>query len=306
MHILITSIQGPAGQALLAQFAEARHSHHRVVGVDVDPVDHPVLHAAEQVPPASDPTRIDRLVEIVRRHDIDVVIPTVEEELSHVARATEECRFYPARVVISEAENVDLACDKYQTMLRLEQAWVPIPRFTCPSHHQGPSSVVEAVGEHAIIKPRTGGGSLGVRELHPALLREAEWLDIEEDSLIQEFAAGQEFASMVYLPPGDAPPTVVVVEATCGPDDKASDAHRLPGDICPEVRRIALAAARTLGLRGPVDVDLRCLADGRPVVLEVNARFGADTAHAPEILDALLQDLTADLVPGLSADWDCR
>ena len=33
---------------------------------------------------------------------------------------------------------------------------------------------------------------------------------------------------------------------------------------------------------------LRRRADGVPVVLEVNARFGANSAHAPELLDAAL------------------
>lgn len=306
MNILITGARGPAGQALLAQFAEARHNHHRIIGVDMRPVDHPVLHAAAQVPAADDPEMIEHLSELVHRHDIDVIIPTVQEELPIVARAAEECLLYPARVVVSAPEDVEVSCDKYRTMLHLEETWVPIPRFTRPEFHRDPASVGEAVGDHAIIKPREGRGSRGVREIHPDLLSRDEWADIEENAVIQEFAPGQEFAPMVYIPPGDAPPTVVVVEKFCGPDYKAHEVRRVPADRYPDVGRIALGAARELGLRGPVDVDLRCLADGRPVVLEVNARFGANSALAPEILDALLEDLTADLVPGLSPDWDCR
>jgi carbamoyl-phosphate synthase large subunit len=41
-------------------------------------------------------------------------------------------------------------------------------------------------------------------------------------------------------------------------------------------------------LTGPVDVDIRRLADGTPVVLEVNARFGANSTYAPELLDMAL------------------
>jgi carbamoyl-phosphate synthase large subunit len=47
---------------------------------------------------------------------------------------------------------------------------------------------------------------------------------------------------------------------------------------------------RSLDLVGPVDIDVRRRADGRPVVLEVNARFGANSAWAPEVLDAVLAD----------------
>jgi carbamoyl-phosphate synthase large subunit len=51
---------------------------------------------------------------------------------------------------------------------------------------------------------------------------------------------------------------------------------------------VALDAARAIGLRGPVDIDVRRLADGVPAVLEINARFGAHSAHAPELVDAVL------------------
>jgi carbamoylphosphate synthase large subunit len=43
-------------------------------------------------------------------------------------------------------------------------------------------------------------------------------------------------------------------------------------------------------LQGPADVDIRCGADGVPAVLEINARFGANSAYAPEIVDALLDE----------------
>ena len=56
----------------------------------------------------------------------------------------------------------------------------------------------------------------------------------------------------------------------------------------PGIAELALGAARTLGLTGPVDIDIRLRNDGTPLVLEINARFGANSANAPEVLDAVL------------------
>jgi carbamoyl-phosphate synthase large subunit len=38
-----------------------------------------------------------------------------------------------------------------------------------------------------------------------------------------------------------------------------------------------------------LDIDIRRRRDGTPVVLEINARFGANIRHAPEVLDAALR-----------------
>jgi carbamoyl-phosphate synthase large subunit len=51
---------------------------------------------------------------------------------------------------------------------------------------------------------------------------------------------------------------------------------------------LAISAAEALGFVGPLDIDIRRRADGTPVVLEINARFGANIAQAPRVLDAVL------------------
>ena len=58
-----------------------------------------------------------------------------------------------------------------------------------------------------------------------------------------------------------------------------------------DVSDLAAAAARTVGLSGPLDIDIRRRSDGVPVVLEINARFGANIRHAPEVLEAVLNVL---------------
>ncbi|MDY5138838.1 hypothetical protein R6H00_06525, partial [Actinotignum timonense] len=47
-----------------------------------------------------------------------------------------------------------------------------------------------------------------------------------------------------------------------------------------------------VGLSGAADVDIRRDTHGRPALIEINARFGAHSAHAPELLDALLEAYT--------------
>jgi carbamoyl-phosphate synthase large subunit len=58
----------------------------------------------------------------------------------------------------------------------------------------------------------------------------------------------------------------------------------------PDIAELALDAAEAIGLSGPIDMDIRRRWDGTAVVLDVNARFGANIAYAPEVLDAALED----------------
>ena len=56
-----------------------------------------------------------------------------------------------------------------------------------------------------------------------------------------------------------------------------------------DVALLAVKACHALKLKGPIDLDVRRMADGHPVVLEVNARFGANSSLAPELLAEVLK-----------------
>ena len=64
-------------------------------------------------------------------------------------------------------------------------------------------------------------------------------------------------------------------------------------DDRPAVAALARDAVAALGITGPADVDVRMDEHDRPVVLEVNARFGAQSAAAPEVLRAVLDEYLA-------------
>jgi carbamoylphosphate synthase large subunit len=88
---------------------------------------------------------------------------------------------------------------------------------------------------------------------------------------------------------GDA--VVVVLEKTELKEGIVGNAKSVRRVDATDVSDLAAAAARTVGLSGPLDIDIRRRSDGVPVVLEINARFGANIRHAPEVLEAVLNVL---------------
>jgi carbamoyl-phosphate synthase large subunit len=306
--ILITGIGGPAGSALARQL---RHRNCHLIGTDVRQLPSSTGVHFHQVPPAHDPGMMPALRRIATLHSVDLLIPTVSDELPEIALAGE--LFAPdVRVLISGPGPVATANDKLFTAARLQRLGVPVPRFGLPSDFKDTRTALTAMGGPIVVKPRVSRGARGV--IVAERPRDLDWATLTDDQIVQEFIPGTEYAPVVYrsnrpdtgnfgtVPDFSAVPesraatdfgaVLEKTELTHGRIGNAVGVRRLPDGEAPDVRVTALAAARGLGLTGPVDIDVRRRADGTPVVLEVNARFGANSEAVPELLDAVLAEAT--------------
>jgi carbamoylphosphate synthase large subunit len=277
--IMVTGVGGPAGRNVAALLLER---HHQVVGTDsrLLPAQTYPVH---QVPPADAPDFLSALYSLAARERPDLIIPTVSEELPVLACASHLRAVFP--VLVSSGQAIETANDKYLTAQALTKARAAVPRFVLPSHVSNPQVVAEHIGWPCISKPRV---SRGGREVH--WHTELEWSFIaalSDGYILQEFAEGIDYAPNVFIDPlGKA--TVVTLEKTELKEGRVGNATKVRRVEAPDVADLAVAAARAVGLIGPLDIDIRRRADGRPVVLEINARFGANIRFAPEILDATL------------------
>lgn len=286
-RVLVTGAGGPAGRAVAAQL-KARGIP--VLGTDIRELPPDTGIPVVSVPPASDPDMVPALRRLVVREGINLVIPTVSEELPQLAAfraafGAEVC------VIIGDPGPVALANDKLFTAWHLQAAGVPVPRFGVPSDFAGADAALAALGGPVVVKPRVSRGGRGVLVIDGS--EDVDWRGLPDGQIVQEFVPGIEYGPMVFGTPPDngAVPFVVVVEKTKlahGNVGNAVTTRRTEAGEASDVGNVALAAVRSLGLTGPVDVDIRRRADGSPVVLEVNARFGANSKRAPELLDAVL------------------
>lgn len=282
-RVLVTGALGPAGASLCRQLRDR--------GVDVLGVD-----MAEQVgggmrtrrvPAAGDSSFVPALMRIVRDEHADLLIPTVSEELPVLAMLAETRPTTGARIEVGPAAGVSIANDKWLTYLRLAEAGVEVPRSVLPGDLD--DEVARWLGDTVVAKPRVGRGGRDV-----SVHRGPPPGGLDDAVIVQEFVPGTEYAPNLYL--GAERAVAVVLEKTAlahGTVGNAVEVRRLDAEQAPDVTDVALRAARALGLTGAVDLDIRRRADGVPVVLEVNARCGANSAYAPEVLDAVLDTLLA-------------
>lgn len=275
MKILLTGAAGPAGKALAPQLV--RH------GVDVVRADMAGGDGIVEIPAARDPEFIRSIRNLVATENIDAVIPTVQEELSVFATFR-----LNVPILLSPAEAIEAADDKWLTYHLLNRSGISVPRSTTPDSID--ATTLLWMGSPVISKPRKSRGGRGV--LVHENPRAFELATLPDDAIIQEFAPGVEYAPNVFI--SNERTECVVLE-------KTELAHGLHGNAVsttvvdePEIAQLAIDAARAIGITGPADVDIRRRADGTPVVLEINARFGANSASAPVIAEAVLEALIRD------------
>lgn len=277
--VVVTGVGGPAGRSLAYQLLGLGN---HVIGLDMDPGATARLGRAipfHQVPRCDHADYIPIVLGIADRYGAELIIPTVSEELVLMAEAADP------RIAVATPSAVRTAADKWLTYVALQVAGVPAPRSTIDPVLDEFDMV--GLGMPFLTKPRLGRGGRGV-QVHDRY--DGNEFRLPAGEIAQEFAPGQEYGPNVYVADDPADDVVVVLEKEGLAHGRHGNATGVRVVDAPDVAACALAAARALGLRGPVDVDVRRRANGTPVVLEINARFGANSAYAPALLARVLAE----------------
>ncbi len=279
VKIMVTGIGGPAGRNVALLLLEKGHT---VIGVDMQRISLPGVKV-HKIPPASHPSFLEKLYTLAVEESIQLLIPTVSEELPIIASGWKKWSDIP--VVIGQYQAVSDADDKFLTYKWLSSHGVRVPRYLLPSQVSSPEEISLNLGWPCLSKPRVGRGG---REVVIRNIKDWPAISMLDDRyILQEFIPGTDYAPEVYI---GKKSVIVVLEKTRLKEGIVGNATEVKRVNAPDVADIAISAAKAMNLTGPMDIDIRRRNDHNPVVLEVNARFGANIARAKEVLDAVLED----------------
>ncbi|MGP0224586.1 ATP-grasp domain-containing protein [Paenarthrobacter sp. NCHU4564] len=300
VRIMVTGVGGPAGASLATQL---RLRGHWVLGVDMRDVNPRTADAVARVSSSDAPAYLWELRGLAAKHGIELVVPTVSDEL--VLMADARLDFAPGvEVLVADPAPVRIANDKFHTMRCLDTAGLGVPDFGLPGTFGSAEEAMDLLGGPVVVKPRVSRGGRNVQLLERLSDRGRNanriWATLNDRWIVQRFAPGTEYAPVVHRS-SHSQDIVVVLEKTALKDGNLGNAVSVRRSEPPadrDVAELALSTVEALGLTGPVDIDIRRMADGSPVVLEVNARFGANSVHAPELVDTVLGRLAPDAMVG--------
>jgi len=291
--VLVTGVGGAGGIGAVRSLRE--RAGHEVIGVDMDP-EAPGLHLADDgvtVPAATDDAWADELADAVEQFDVDVVVPTVDEELAEIDRLRNTLEDTP--VVAPRSEVIDVSLDKYRTHERLAAAGHPVPDTWLGSEHDA----VDPSAFPLLVKPRRGRGSRGIQRVddQSELLAHLDASDYDPDELLlQEFIDGAEFTTSVVATQGGRLLGIVPKEALEKDGSTVTGVTRRS----PAVRAECKALAETLDPRGPINVQQMVAEDGTPYTIEINPRFSSTScltaAAGVDEFDLLVRDALGESV----------
>ena len=261
-RVLVTGAGGPSGISILRAMEGEPVD---MLAADIDPFAAGLyLVDADRrflLPRGDDPRFATDVLTRCAREGIDVVVPTVDTELLPLARMREQ--FAGIKLVLASEETLAVCLDKWELAQRcagrVRVPWtVVVDGAFDPAHIQLP----------AIVKPRSGSGSRGIRLVE----RRSELDALERDGtlLVQEHLPGPEH-SLDVLARADGHVAAVVPRERLKVDSGIAVTGRTLHDDALDAfaREVAVA----IGLTTVANVQVKDDAGGEPALLEVNPRF---------------------------------
>ncbi len=235
------------------------------VAADLDPLAPALYHAdrAVDVPRVDDPGYVAALADIVREHDVRLLVPLTDLDHAILARARDDLA--PALVLLPDAETCERMSDKLEAHRFFVESGIASPRSW------GPDEVPDDARYPLLVKAREGFGSRHIfRADDPEQL--AFFLGYTEvESFVQERCLGEEFSIDVFCDLESRCLNAIprtMIQSKGGESIKGRSIRDL------ELIEHGRLVAETVGIKGPANIQCFREPDGTLPVTDVNTRFG--------------------------------
>jgi len=278
-RILVTGAGGDSAQGVIRALRKAPCDY--VIASVCIGQQSPGLHMSDiwgiAPPIKSEREYVEFLIEFVRQHAIDIIIPTIDGELLLMCRCRSEIEHLTqSKVILGSSESVAICADKLATSRYLSDVAVGQPVTMTVADETKISDMVNS-GAKVIMKPRMGGGSKGIRILDAAALEVADWLS--GDNIYQHFDEySKEFTAVIMKDGGSVVATAVFERILSG--GRTVWCKRVPAMEYKDMLKTVAHGLDIPYLNIQFGVD-----KGVPHVFDLNPRFSGSTAVFSEVFN---------------------
>jgi carbamoyl-phosphate synthase large subunit len=258
MNVLITGVGGPAGINTLTLMPK----NVNVFGGDCDPEAVDRINKAGlnlptfyKIPKANEEGFLDMIKEIVTKHNIDLVIPTVDEELLIFSENPLE-----TKVAISPFTTINMCNDKYLLYEKFD-GYEFCPVYALAGSDKG-------VYGKIFVKPRIGRGGRNTAFFESEGNIPKDYMT--NNFVVCEYLPGKEYTvdamcdfdgNLIFAVPRIRTEVIKGISVK-GKTEKNDNVLKITGEIC-----------KVLKFIGPINLQFKLDANSKPKLVEINPRF---------------------------------
>lgn len=276
--VMVTGVGAIIGYGVLRSLRQS-HSDIELVGCDIydDAVGQAWCDEFVQAPLTSHPDYGQWLESTIARHEIDLVIPAIEQDVDYLSDHRSELIEIPSQFAINAQPLIELGRDKWNMDRELlaagEQSRIP------SLNHGSFETISEELGLPFLLKPRRGYASKGI-----VFVRDSATFDEHADRLGTELIAqriighdDEEFTVSTFGDGSETLRTISCLRRRLAPDGstvkaQSVDPHSVTG-LMDATKRLT-AQFRPVG---PTNFQYRVTSDGC-YLLEINPRISSSTS----------------------------
>lgn len=155
--VLVSGASGVVGYGILKSLSKFRSDYH-LIGTTIykNTIVPAFADVVERVPPTSEPSYLNCLSDLIKKHAVDAIIPGIECDMFYWNTKRIEISESGAQPILNNSELIRLCEDKWEFYNKLNEL---APEYAIPTISEVSATEFEFP---LILKPRKGYGSKGV------------------------------------------------------------------------------------------------------------------------------------------------
>lgn len=275
LKILILGVGGNVSQGIIKALKNSELNM-ELIGACISPqsIGLYMCEKAYISPYANEEKFIDWLIDLCNQEAVDIVLTGVEENICAIQEQIEKFKSNTKAVfVASDYAKLMIGQDKFLTCEWLKENGCNYPEYCKLEDKLEVEKLISKVGFPLVAKPRNGKSSQGVY-----LIQSQEELDAIADAeeYVLEECVGtgeQEYTVGCYCDKQGRLQDVIIMHRKLQDGSTAWAEVVEDAEIYQEAEKICKAFQP----RGPLNIQLRLNAEGKPVCFELNVRFSGTT-----------------------------
>lgn len=292
IKVLMTGAGAPGGPGIIKGLKKNKNIDLLVCDANPDASGRFLNEKFEILPMANEDIFIEKLLNLCKRYNIDVVFPLVTRELFKLSKHKELFKKEGVKVVVSNYENLKIANDKSALCIHLEQKGIMTPDFKVVNTIEELKKAFTYLGypkKPVCIKPSVSNGSRGVRIIDGRIdeydllfnykpnslyMTYEKLFSILEDKefpelLVSEYLPGEEYTIDTIVQKGEV--KVVLPRKRTKMNGGISVAGRFEENV--EIINYCTKIINSLDLEGPIGLQVKKSVEGKYKILEINPRI---------------------------------